>query len=942
MLAEPSKKNIPYTRTAGFILAAIPAVGLSLALCPSNASADTTSDASTSTAPTSTSATATPGASAATASSTDSSATSSTATPGTRTSTTSDTSASATPTDASASGGSTASTKPSATSADSASDASGAVANTTSGSAIANLYNQLGGASSKLGAVVSPEATLGGGSYQQFANGRIYWSEAGGAHVVAGGIGDTYISLSGSVGALGYPTGDSTQVSGGYYQQFANGRIYWSNTDGASVTTGAIDATYSALSGPVGKLGFPLGNEIALNGGSYQQFANGRIYSSQAGGTHAVAGGIGDAYIMANDSAGELGFPTGDSTLSGDTYTQRFQNGRITWSNADGPQVVLGSPASDAIDATYEALGGASGKLGVATTDETDLAGGAYQAFDKGRIYWTEADGAHATMGAIGDLYVSMNGSAGKLGFPTGDSTVIPTADGDAYYQQFQKGRIYFTPGNGTHATMGAIGELYVVMNGSAGKLGLPTGDSTLVPTADGDAYYQQFQKGRIYFTPGNGTHATMGAIGEAYVASGGADGKLGLPIGDSTQVGDYWVQQFQHGWIYCTPGNGTRIVAGGIGDTYNALGGAGSFLGLPIGDSAAVSGGWFQQFQGGRVYWSATGGGHAVHGAVLNEYIAQNGSAGILGVPVLDETPLNGGTYQQFANGRIYWKSDTGARTVHGAVLNEYINQNGSGGVLAFPNGNEVGINNGVSQDFERGRVYWRPNTYAYTVHGAILATYLSRGASDGALGFPTSNETPSGDGVVQNFQNGTIAWTQSGGTVVHVNGSSSGGSAPAPGDETGYIKWVAGFAQEEQRKYGVPAAVSIAQSIIESGWGQSGLTLVDHNYFGIKCPAYGSPYVSGCTSYSTSEYENGGYVTIQAGFRSYNSAADSFLDHGYFLSLGDPTNSANRYYPAFLTTNDQDFVRAIANAGYATDPTYASKIISIMDRYNLYQYDV
>ncbi|MCT2987804.1 hypothetical protein EFN19_00475 [Propionibacterium freudenreichii] len=191
-----------------------------------------------------------------------------------------------------------------------------------------------------------------------------------------------------------------------------------------------------------------------------------------------------------------------------------------------------------------------------------------------------------------------------------------------------------------------------------------------------------------------------------------------------------------------------------------------------------------------------------------------------------------------------------------------------------------------------------------------------------------------------MQTFQNGTIAWKNSGGTVVNV--VNTGGSKPAAGDEAGYIRWVAGFAQEEQRRYRVPAAVSIAQSIIESGWGQSGLTLVDHNYFGIKCPAYGSPYVSGCTSYSTSEYENGGYVTIQAGFRSYNSVGDSFLDHGYFLSLGDPTNSANRYYPAFLTNNDQDFVRAIANAGYATDPTYANKIISIMDRYNLYQYDV
>ena len=240
--------------------------------------------------------------------------------------------------------------------------------------------------------------------------------------------------------------------------------------------------------------------------------------------------------------------------------------------------------------------------------------------------------------------------------------------------------------------------------------------------------------------------------------------------------------------------------------------------------------------------------------------------------------------------------------------------------------------------QTFQEGRIYWASGLGAYAVHGAIGATYVDSNGADGPLGLPTGAEVATSSGSMQSFQNGSISWTPSGGAVI----SGSSANRPAAGDEWGYISWVAGFAQEEDRRYGVPASVAIAQSIIESGWGQSSLTLVDNNYFGIKCPAYGSPYVSGCTDYSTTEYYDGQYVTIQAGFRRYNSPLDSFLDHGFFLSLGDPNNTANRYYPAFHTGSSQDFIRAVAAAGYATDPTYANKIISVMDRYNLYQYDV
>ncbi|MCT3018034.1 hypothetical protein EFN97_04160, partial [Propionibacterium freudenreichii] len=385
----------------------------------------------------------------------------------------------------------------------------------------------------------------------------------------------------------------------------------------------------------------------------------------------------------------------------------------------------------------------------------------------------------------------------------------------------------------------------------------------------------------------------------------------------------------------------GGHAIKGGIGDTFAAMGdSAYGLLGLPTGDEVSLPAGWYQQFQGGRIYWFGPTGGHMVRGGIGDSYVNQGASTGLLGLPTSSEISADGGSYQVFQGGRIYWKDGLGSATVRGAMLDAYLSMNASSGLLAFPRGGEVAIAGGALQDFEGGRLYWHPNSYAYLVRGAVGATYDAWGGSSGALGFATSNENPTADGTIQSFQNGTIAWKNSGGTVVNV--VNTGGSKPAAGDEAGYIRWVAGFAQEEQRRYRVPAAVSIAQSIIESGWGQSSLTAVDNNYFGIKCPAYGSPFVSGCTSYSTSEWVNGGYVTIQAGFRSYNSPGDSFLDHGFFLSLGDPSNSANRYYPAFLTTNDRDFVRAIAAAGYATDPTYANKIISIMDRYNLYQYDV
>ena len=132
----------------------------------------------------------------------------------------------------------------------------------------------------------------------------------------------------------------------------------------------------------------------------------------------------------------------------------------------------------------------------------------------------------------------------------------------------------------------------------------------------------------------------------------------------------------------------------------------------------------------------------------------------------------------------------------------------------------------------------------------------------------------------------------------------------------------------------YGVPASVTIAQAILESGWGGSELATRANNYFGIKCAAVASPHQIGCIDKATWEHLNGNDVTVTASFRRYASMRDSFLDHGLFLTKP-------RYAAAFKAATPDEFAHEIWRAGYATDPQYPAKLVRLMDQYGLRQYD-
>jgi flagellar protein FlgJ len=162
---------------------------------------------------------------------------------------------------------------------------------------------------------------------------------------------------------------------------------------------------------------------------------------------------------------------------------------------------------------------------------------------------------------------------------------------------------------------------------------------------------------------------------------------------------------------------------------------------------------------------------------------------------------------------------------------------------------------------------------------------------------------------------------------------------SLPVPPDsapwQRDFIMALVPDARASQRQTGVPASVTLAQAILESDWGRSSLSRDANNLFGIK--AFNGPGSAGVYEASTWEVYGGQNATVVAGFKAYRSIADSVADHGrWFLDNW-------RYQDAMAVKDDpRAFAYAINAAGYATDPAYAPKLIGLMDRFNLYAYDV
>ncbi len=184
----------------------------------------------------------------------------------------------------------------------------------------------------------------------------------------------------------------------------------------------------------------------------------------------------------------------------------------------------------------------------------------------------------------------------------------------------------------------------------------------------------------------------------------------------------------------------------------------------------------------------------------------------------------------------------------------------------------------------------------------------------------------------------------------------SDSGGGSVSKGmqasvlknlSEADAIKKVGALFTADQKKSGILASVSLAQFILESGYGKSELAQNANNIFGMKCSLSGNTW-SGSSWDGNSKYTkktqeqnpDGSMETITADFRKYPCIEDSIADHSAYL-LGAKNGSKLRYAGLKGCTDYKKAVKIIKDGGYATSLTYVEKLVSIIEKWKLTDYD-
>lgn len=218
--------------------------------------------------------------------------------------------------------------------------------------------------------------------------------------------------------------------------------------------------------------------------------------------------------------------------------------------------------------------------------------------------------------------------------------------------------------------------------------------------------------------------------------------------------------------WLQYT-GSNISLVRG----VYDRIGGLGSFMGFPVtGEYRCPDGvGTYVHFQdGGSIYWHPQTGAHTIHGAIRNVWASLGWERSFLGYPTTDETLVPNGTgfYNHFQNGSIYWSAASGAHVIYGLIRDKWAQLGWETSTLGYPTTDETGTPDGVGRynHFERGSIYWTPSTGAWKVDGGIRDLWASKGWERSCLGYPVADSvamfTMGGRylGIRQSFQHGEI----------------------------------------------------------------------------------------------------------------------------------------------------------------------------------------
>jgi|GEM_PF-1305175 len=341
-----------------------------------------------------------------------------------------------------------------------------------------------------------------------------------------------------------------------------------------------------------------------------------------------------------------------------------------------------------------------------------------------------------------------------------------------------------------------------------------------------------------------------------------------------------------------------------------------------------------------GKKYGALLSGWQTIDGSVY--YFKKTASAGKFGL-MLDGWKKIGGKIFCFQDGKLltglttigkklFCFSEDGGNGERGSLVTGWKEIDGA--TYCFRTSGKIGKTRGAAY---RGTTVTIDGTsYTFTSSGAL---------SEESAGSGSTGSTSAGSGLAGSTSTGTDTTTDEAAYETMgcaIEDLTLDGLTAA---QTKFVHTVGALAHADMLESGILASVTIAQAILESSFGTSTLARKANNLFGMRKSLSGNtwPSVWGGSVYTiyTKEYLNGGWVYMNAAFRSYDTLAQSIADHSAYLAYAPYGNNSCRYAGITTCRNYKRAAQIIRSGGYATSPTYVSVLCGIIEKYNLTVYD-
>jgi uncharacterized protein with LGFP repeats len=371
--------------------------------------------------------------------------------------------------------------------------------------------------------------------------------------------------------------------------------------------------------------------------------------------------------------------------------------------------------------------------------------------------YWNAHGGANGSMGAV-------------AGYP-----VYLEANGQGWYQRFQRGIVYGSNWGGTAFVYdNSILAEYNRQGGPASGMGWPTGEQYC---AVGVQCMQSFLSATITSTSRWGAHTIWGGLNDYWKASGGLRGPLGAAIGDveyrTRGSLPAWVQSFENGVLVQSPYGVVFVTYGAYADVWSAAGGGEGWMGWPTAAPSCVSSGCAQVFSGGVITSSSAYGVHVISGGYVQEWQRRGGLTG-LGPAYNDLTAVSangGGWVQNFASGILAQTGVGFAQLEYGTAQAIWSAAGGITGTYGWPQSDRACVTAGCAQQFQFGAITSSTTWGTHPTFGWVGGAWRSGGglSAYGPAVTDIRYSSANGGGWVQHFGSGVLTQQRSGGTVIH-----------------------------------------------------------------------------------------------------------------------------------------------------------------------------